>query len=389
MAEMDYGLSETQLEIRNMMREFAEERVRPIRAELDEKEEFPKHILDELGKMDLMGLYIPAEYGGFGAESMLDFVIAIEELSRVCIAVSVSYAANALGADPILIGGSDEQKKKYLPPLAKGEKLAAFALTEPNAGSDAAGIQTVAVKQGDKYILNGTKQWITNGGEADIYTVMAVTDRNKGPRGVSCFIVEKGMKGFQFGKKEKKLGIRASATRELVFEDCEVPAANIIGREGMGFILAMRTFDVSRPGIAAQGVGLAQGALDEVIDYARQRVQFGKPIIANQGYQWTLADLATKIEASRALLYAVCRTFDKGVKDISKLSAMVKLYATDVAMEATTWAVQLLGGYGYMREYPVEKMMRDAKILQIYEGTNQIQRDVIGAALIKEYASKK
>jgi alkylation response protein AidB-like acyl-CoA dehydrogenase len=378
MAEMDYGLSETQLEIRNMMREFAEERVRPIRAELDEKEEFPKHILDELGKMDLMGLYIPAEYGGFGAESMLDFVIAIEELSRVCIAVSVSYAANALGADPILIGGSDEQKKKYLPPLAKGEKLAAFALTEPNAGSDAAGIQTVAVKQGDKYILNGTKQWI-----------MAVTDRNKGPRGVSCFIVEKGMKGFQFGKKEKKLGIRASATRELVFEDCEVPAANIIGREGMGFILAMRTFDVSRPGIAAQGVGLAQGALDEVIDYARQRVQFGKPIIANQGYQWTLADLATKIEASRALLYAVCRTFDKGVKDISKLSAMVKLYATDVAMEATTWAVQLLGGYGYMREYPVEKMMRDAKILQIYEGTNQIQRDVIGAALIKEYASKK
>ena len=389
MAEMDYGLSETQLEIRNMMREFAEERVRPIRAELDEKEEFPKHILDELGKMDLMGLYIPAEYGGFGAESMLDFVIAIEELSRVCIAVSVSYAANALGADPILIGGSDEQKKKYLTPLAKGEKLAAFALTEPNAGSDAAGIQTVAVKKGDRYILNGTKQWITNGGEADIYTVMAVTDRNKGPRGVSCFIVEKGMKGFQFGKKEKKLGIRASATRELIFEDCEVPAANIIGREGMGFILAMRTFDVSRPGIAAQGVGLAQGALDEVIDYARQRVQFGKPIIANQGYQWTLADLATKIEASRALLYSVCRTFDKGVKDVSKLSAMVKMFATDVAMETTTWAVQLLGGYGYMREYPVEKMMRDAKILQIYEGTNQIQRDVIGAALIKEYASKK
>ncbi|MBP7831115.1 MAG: acyl-CoA dehydrogenase family protein [Kiritimatiellae bacterium] len=386
---MDYGLTEQQLEIRNIMREFSEERVKPVRAELDEKEIFPRELLNELGKMDLMGLYIPEEYGGFGAESMLDFVIAIEELSRVCIGVSVSYAANALGADPIIIGGSDEQKKKYLPPLAKGEKLAAFALTEPNAGSDAGGIQTTAVKKGDKYILNGTKQWITNGGEADTYTVMAITDRSKGARGASFFILEKGMPGFVFGKKENKLGIHASATRELIFEDCEVPAANLIGREGMGFIIAMKTFDVSRPGIAAQGVGLAQGALDEVINYARQRVQFGKPIIANQGYQWTLADLATKTEAARALLYAVCRTADKSTKDISKYSAMIKLFATDVAMDVTTWAVQLLGGYGYMKEYPVEKMMRDAKILQIYEGTNQVQRDVIGAALIKEYASRK
>ena len=389
MAEMDYGLTEQQQEIRSIMREFAEERVKPVRAELDEKDIFPRDLLNELGKMDLMGLYIPEEYGGFGAESMLDFVLAIEELSRVCIGVSVSYAANALGADPIIIGGSDEQKKKYLAPLAKGEKLAAFALTEPNAGSDAGGIQTTAVKKGDKYVLNGTKQWITNGGEADTYSVMAMTDRSKGARGASFFIVEKGMPGFTFGKKENKLGIRASATRELIFEDCEVPAANIIGREGMGFIIAMKTFDVSRPGIAAQGVGLAQGALDEVINYARQRVQFGKPIIANQGYQWTLADLATKTEAARALLYAVCRTADKSTKDISKYSAMIKLFATDVAMDVTTWAVQLLGGYGYMKEYPVEKMMRDAKILQIYEGTNQVQRDVIGAALIKEYASKK
>ncbi len=389
MAELNYGLTESQIEIRDMVREFAETRVKPVRAELDEKEEFPRAILNELGKMDLMGLYIPSEYGGFGAESSLDFIIAIEELSRVCIGVSVSYAANALGADPILIGASDEQKKKYLPPLASGEKLAAFALTEPNAGSDAGGIQTTAVLKGDKYILNGTKQWITNGGEADTYTVMAVTDRNKGPRGVSCFIVEKGMPGFKFGKKENKLGIHASATRELIFEDAEVPKANIIGREGMGFILAMRTFDVSRPGIAAQGGGLAQGALDEVVNYARQRVQFGRPIIANQGYQWTLADMATEIEASRALLYSVCRTVDSGAKDYSKFSAMIKLYATDVAMKVTTNAVQLLGGYGYMKEYPVEKMMRDAKILQIYEGTNQIQRDVIGAALIKEYASAK
>ena len=388
MAEMDYGLTEEQIEIRNLVRDFANERIRPVRAELDEKEEFPRALLNELAEMDLMGLYIPEEYGGFGSESSLNFVLAIEELSRVCIGVSVSYAASALGADPILIGGSDEQKKKYLPPLASGEKLGAFGLTEANAGSDVGGIQTTAVRKGDKYILNGTKQWITNGGEADIYTIMAVTNRKRGARGVSSFIVEKGMPGFSFGNKEKKLGIRTSATRELVFQDCEVPAENLIAREGMGFILTMKTFDVSRPGIAAQGVGLAQGALDEAVSYARQRVQFGRPIIANQGMQWMLADMATKVEASRALVYAVCRTVDAGVKDISKLSAMCKMYASDVAMEVTTEALQVLGGYGYMREYPMEKMMRDAKILQIYEGTNQIQRDVIGAALVKEYASK-
>jgi len=389
MAEMNYGLTETQLEIRDMVREFAQERVKPVRAELDEKEIFPRELLNELGRMDLMGLYIPSEYGGFGAESMMDFLIAIEELSRVCIGVSVSYAANALGADPIIIGGSDEQKKKYLTPLAKGEKLAAFALTEPNAGSDAGGIQTTAVLKGDKYILNGTKQWITNGGEADIYSVLAVTNKNKGARGVSCFVLEKGMPGFSFGKKENKLGIRASATRELIFENCEVPKENLLGREGMGFIIAMKTFDVSRPGIAAQGVGLAQGALDEACSYARERIQFGRPVIANQGLQWMLADMATKVESARALVYAVARTFDSGAKDISKLSAMCKLYATDVAMSVTTDAVQVLGGYGYMREYPVEKMMRDAKILQIYEGTNQIQREVIGLSLVKEYASVK
>ena len=389
MVEMDYGLSEEQLEIRDMVREFAQERVKPVRAELDEKEEFPREILAELGRMDLMGLYIPEEYGGFGCESSLDFILAIEELSRVCIGVSVSYAATALGADPILIGGSDEQKKKYLPPLATGEKLGAFALTEPNAGSDAGGIATTAKKVGDKYILNGTKQWITNGGEADTYTVLAITNKTKGPRGVSCFIVEKGMPGFNFGKKENKLGIRASATRELIFEDCEVPAENLIGREGTGFMLAMKTFDVSRPGIAAQGVGLAQGALDESVNYARTRVQFGKPVAANQGLRWMLADMATKVETARAMVYATARHCDKHARNMSKFSAMAKLYATDVAMSVTTDAVQVLGGYGYMREYPVEKMMRDAKILQIYEGTNQIQREVISHALVKEYASKK
>jgi alkylation response protein AidB-like acyl-CoA dehydrogenase len=387
MSELNYGLSEMTLEIRDMVKEFAEARVRPVRAELDETGKFPTEILQELGKMDLMGLYIPPEYGGtFEGDSMPN-LIAVEELSRVCIGVSVSYAANGLGADPILIGGSEEQKKKYLTPLATGEKMAAYALTEPMAGSDAGSIRTTAVKKGDKYVLNGTKQWITNGGEADIYTVFAVTDKNRGSRGVSCFIVEKDTAGFTFGKKEDKLGIRASATRELIFEDCEVPAENLIGREGTGFIWAMKTFDVSRPGIAAQAVGLAQGALDESVMYAKVREQFGKPIIANQGLSWMLADMATKVETARALTYATVQSIDRGVKDYSKFSAMCKVYASDVAMQVTTDAVQVLGGYGYMKEYPVEKMMRDAKILQIYEGTNQIQREIIGLALNKEYAA--
>ena len=387
MSELNYGLSEMALEIRAMVREFAEARVKPVRAELDETGHFPTEILRELGKMDLMGLYIPAEYGGtFEGDSMPN-LIAVEELSRICIGVSVSFAANGLGADPILIGASDEQKKKFLPPLARGEKWAAYALTEPNAGSDAGSIRTTAVKKGDKYVLNGTKQWITNGGEADIYTVFAVTDKNRGARGVSCFIVEKGTPGFKFGKKENKLGIRASATRELIFEDCEVPAANLIGREGTGFIWAMKTFDVSRPGIAAQAVGLAQGALDEAVLYAKVREQFGKPIIANQGLSWMLADMATKVETARALTYATVQSIDRGSKDYSKFSAMCKVYASDVAMQVTTDAVQVFGGYGYMKEYPVEKMMRDAKILQIYEGTNQIQRDIIGLALNKEYGA--
>jgi len=387
MAELDYGLSEEQIEIRNIMREFAETRVKPVRAELDEKEEFPAQLLKELADMDMMGLYIPSEYGGFGGPT-LDFIVAIEELSRVCIGVSVSFAANALGADPILIGASDEQKKKYLPPLASGEKWAAYGLTEPNAGSDAGGIQTTAVKKGDKYILNGTKQWITNGGEADIYTIFAVTNKAKGARGISCFIVEKGTPGFSFGKKEDKMGIRASATRELIFEDCEVPAENLIGREGSGFLLAMKTFDVSRPGIAAQGVGLAQGALDEAVKYSRERIQFGKPISANQGLRWMMADMSTKVESSRALVYAVARAMDKDLKNISKYSAMCKMLATDNCMSVCVDAVQVLGGYGFMREYPVEKMMRDAKILQIYEGTNQIQREILGLELVKEYAGK-
>ena len=388
MSEINWGLTEEQIEVRDMLDEFGRERIIPIRAELDETGVFPTEILKELAQMDMMGLYIDEAYGGmeFGH---LGFCVAVETLSKYCIGISVSYAANALGADPIILGGSEEQKKKYLGPLATGEKWAAYGLTEPNAGSDAGGIQTTAVKKGDKYILNGTKQWITNGGEADTYTIFAVTNKAKGARGVSCFIVEKDTPGFTFGKKEDKMGIRASATRELIFQDCEVPAENIIGREGMGFLLAMKTFDVSRPGIAAQGVGLAQGALDEAVNYAKVRHQFGKPIIANQGLQWMLADMAIKVETARAITYAACRTLESGVKDVSKISAMCKCYAGDVAMSVTTDAVQVFGGYGFMKEYPAEKMMRDAKILQIYEGTNQIQREIIGAALIKEYSSKK
>jgi butyryl-CoA dehydrogenase len=264
----------------------------------------------------------------------------------------------------------------------------AFGLTEANAGSDAGGVQTTAKLEGDEYVLNGTKQWITNGGEAEIYTIIAITDKSKGPRGASAFVVEKDTPGFTFGKKEKKMGIRASSTSELVFENCRIPKENLIGRQGMGFIVAMKTLDSSRTGVGSQGVGVAQGALDEAIAFARQRVQFGHPIISFQAVQHMLADMATQVEAARSLVYSVAKFVDSDAKDVSKESAMAKLFATDVAMKVTTDAVQVMGGSGYMREYPVEKMMRDAKILQIYEGTNQIQRNVIGQALIKEAAKK-
>jgi butyryl-CoA dehydrogenase len=288
-----------------------------------------------------------------------------------------------------LLFGTEEQKQKYVPDIAAGKKLAAFALTEANAGSDASGIQTMAVKDGDYYILNGTKQWITNGGEADVYVVLAVTNRSKGNRGFSAFIVEKDTPGLSFGKKEKKLGIRASATREVIFTDCRIPKENILAKEGMGFIVAMKNFDRTRPGIGAQAVGIAQGALDYAASYAHQRYQFGQPISSFQAIQHMLADMATQTEAARALVYATARMIDAGAKDFSKESSMAKVFASDVAMKVTTDAVQILGGYGYMRDYPVEKMMRDAKITQIYEGTNQIQRNIIALELIKQYAGKK
>ncbi len=385
---MDYFLTEEQLMIRDLARQIAEEKIVPVREELDEKEEFPWEILKVIAQSDLFGLFIPEEYGGLGKKS-LELCIAVEELSRACLGVSTTYAANALGSFPLLLFGTEEQKKKYFPDIAAGKRLVAFGLTEANAGSDAAGIQTTAKLEGNEYVLNGTKQWITNGGEAEIYTIIAITDRAKGPRGASAFVVEKGTPGFTFGKKEKKMGIRASVTRELIFDNCRIPKENLIGKEGIGFVVAMKTLDSSRTGVGSQGVGVAQGAFDEAVKFARQRVQFGHPIISFQAVQHMLADMATEIEAARALVYSVARYVDSGAKDVSKESAMAKVFATDVGMRVTTNAVQVMGGSGYMREYPVEKMMRDAKILQIYEGTNQIQRNVIGQALIKEAAKKK
>lgn len=376
--------------IRDLARKIAQEKMLPARAELDEKEEFPWEIVKISAEAGLMGVSMPEEYEGFGG-GILEYCLVAEELSRVCLGIATSIVASGLGAMPILLFGSPEQKKKYLPDIAKGKKLAAFGLTEADAGSDAGSIRTTATRKGDGYILNGTKQWITNGGEAETYSVIAMTDRSKGPRGASALIVEKGTPGFNFGKKEKKMGIRSSATRELVFQDCFVPKENLIGKEGMGFIVTMRTFDRTRPGVGAQGVGLAQGALDEAVRYAREREQFEKKIISFQAVQHILADMATLVEAARALVYSVARYIDQSEnpKEISKVSGMAKVFASDVAMKVTTDAVQVFGGYGYMRDYPVEKMMRDAKILQIYEGTNQIQRNVIGLELSKEYAGKK
>lgn len=379
---LDYLLNEDQKMIRDACREITEEHIKPIRAKYDEEGSFPWEIIEVLRQADLTGLFIPEEYGGFGGGT-LDMSIAMEELSRGCGGIAISFGATALGAYPIIYFGSDEQKKKYLPDIASGKRLAAFGLTEPNAGSDVGGIETTAVRDGDDYILNGTKQWITNGGVAEVYTVFAMTDKAKGPRGATAFIVEKDTPGFTFGKKENKMGIRASATTELIFQDCRVPAANVVRREGMGFIIAMKVFDMSRPCIGAQAVGIAQGAFEEAVAFVKGREQFGKPISSFQAIQFMLADMATKIESARALVYATARMIDSGAKDVTMASSMCKLAASDMAMDVTTDALQLMGGSGYMKEYPVEKMMRDAKITQIYEGTNQIMHQIVGLELLK------
>ncbi|MFH1612283.1 MAG: acyl-CoA dehydrogenase family protein [bacterium] len=385
---MGYFLNEEQKMIKDLTQKIAQEKM-PLEViqELDEKGIFPWDILKVLASSDLFGIYIEEKYGGFG-KGCFELCLVVEELSKVCGGVAVSYAASALGTFPIILFGNEDQKQKYLPQIASGKRLAAFGLTESEAGSDAGAIQTTAVLEGDYYILNGTKQWITNGGEAEIYTIIAMTNKNKGSRGASAFIVEKDTPGFTFGKKENKMGIRCSATRELVFNDCKVPKENLLVKEGMGFIVAMKTLDQSRPGVASQAVGTAQGALDCAIKYSRERKQFGHPISSFQGIQFMLADMATSVEAARALVYQTAQMVDNKDKNVSKFSAMCKLFASDVCMKVTTDAVQIFGGYGYMKEYPVEKMMRDAKITQIYEGTNQIQRGVIALELIKESAKK-
>ncbi len=385
---MNYFLTEEQKMMKDLAAQVAKEKIAPIAAELDESGEFPWEVVKALAKADLYRVFIPTEYEGLGG-GIMDMAIVVEELSKVCGGIALCYAASALGTIPIILFGTPEQKKKYLPRLASGEIIGAFALTEANAGSDAAGVKTKAIASGDSYVLNGTKQWISNGGEATIYTVVALTDPNRGVRGSSAILVEKGTPGFDFGKKENKMGIRGSTTRELIFQDCKVPKSNLLGKEGMGFLVAMKTLDQSRPGVAAQAVGIAAGALDKAVEYSRQRVQFGKTISSFQGMQFMLADMATQVEAARALTYQAARTIDAGEKDASKIASMAKVFASDTAMKVTTDAVQVFGGYGYMKEYPVEKMMRDAKITQIYEGTNQIQREVIALNMIKESVRSK
>lgn len=379
---MDYFLSEEQQTIRDLARRVAEERIIPVRAELDEKEEFPWDVIKELAASDMFRVFIPAEYDGLGG-GCLDLCLVIEELSRACGGTAICYAANALGALPLIHYGTEDQKKKYLPQIASGQRLTAFALTESAAGSDPANIKTSAVPDDGRFRLNGTKQFITNGGEAEIYTLVALTDPAKGIRGASSFVIEKDTPGFTFGKKEKKLGIRASSTRELVFKDCLLPAENLIGREGQGFLITVRTLDRSRPGVAAQALGIAQGALEAATDYSRQRVQFGHPVSTFQAVQHMLSDMATSVEAARALLYSVAKTIDSGARNFSEESAMVKVFASDMAVKVTNDAIQILGGAGYMRDYPVEKMMRDARITQIYEGTNQVLRSAIALEVLK------
>jgi butyryl-CoA dehydrogenase len=385
---VNYFLTEEQKMIKDLAAQVAKEKIAPIAAEYDESGEFPWDIVQTLAKADLYRVFIPTEYEGLGG-GIVEMCLVVEELSKACGGIALCYAASGLGTIPIILFGTEEQKKKYLPRLASGEILAAFGLTESNAGSDAAGVKTMAKADGDSYVINGTKQWVTNGGEAFIYTVIVLTDPTRGVRGSSALLVEKGTPGFDFGKKENKMGIRASATRELVFQDCKVPKSCLLGKEGMGFLVAMRTLDQSRPGVASQAVGIAQGALDKAVEYSRERVQFGKPISSFQGIQFMLADMATQVEAARALTYQAARSIDAGDKDVAKIASMAKVFASDTAMKVTVDAVQVFGGYGYMKEYPVEKMMRDAKITQIYEGTNQIQREVIALHLIKESVRAK
>ncbi|MDR6225472.1 acyl-CoA dehydrogenase [Desmospora profundinema] len=380
---MQFQLSEEHEMMRKMVREFALNEVAPTASQRDEDEVFDRSIFDQMGQLGMTGIPWPEEEGGVGSD-FLSYVIAVEELSRVCASTGVTLSAHlSLASWPLHKFGNPEQKERFLKPLAQGTKLGAYGLTEPGSGSDAARMKTTAVRDGDHYVLNGNKIFITNGGEAEIYIVFAVTDPEQKHRGVTAFIVEKDTPGFSIGKKEKKLGIRSSPTTEIIFEDCRIPVENRLGEEGQGFKIAMMTLDGGRNGIAAQAVGIAQGALDAAVDYAKERKQFGQPIGKLQAIQFKLADMATQIEAARLLTYQAAWLESEGLP-YGKASAMAKLYAGDIAMQVTTEAVQVFGGYGYTREYPVERMMRDAKITQIYEGTNEIQRIVIAGHLMKE-----
>ncbi|WP_136807774.1 acyl-CoA dehydrogenase [Desulfosediminicola flagellatus] len=381
---MNFELTEEQSLIRDMVRDFAENEIAPSARERDEEERFDRALMfDKLAELGLTGIVFPEEYGGAGAD-YISYAIAVEELSRVCASTGVTLSAHlSLATNPIYLFGTEEQKQKFMVPMAKGEKMGAFGLTEPSAGSDAGGTKTTAMKEGDKYILNGSKIFITNAGDAEVYVVMARTDKNaEKHHGISAFIVEKGTPGFTFGKKEQKMGIRSSPTMELVFEKCEIPAENLLGKEGEGFKVAMKTLDGGRIGIASQALGIAQGALEEAVNYAKERKQFDRPISSFQGIMFQLADMACQVEAARLLVYQAAYKASNN-QSYTQASAMAKLVASETAMKVSTQAVQILGGYGYTREFPVERMMRDAKITEIYEGTSEIQRLVIGTNLCR------
>lgn len=406
---MDYGFTEEQKAISELAYEFAVKKIKPVREECDKNEEFPWPVVEEMRKADLFGLWLPEEYGGTGG-GVTELALAIEQLSRVCAGISMPVATSALGAMPILLYGTHEQRMKWLPDIASGKRLGAFAITEPESGSDATSIKTTAVPDGDHYVVNGTKHFCSSGEVAELYTVFVSTNPKRGARGISALVIEKGTPGFSFGKKESKLGIRANPTYELVFQDCRIPVSNRLGGEGFGLFVVQETFDCSRPGVAAQAVGIAQGAMDETLPYLRTRKQFGQAIASFQALQHILADCASRVEAGRALVYSLARAMDKDLSaavrnalsgktlvrdELKKLktrrwtkeAAMAKLFCSDTAMHVASECVNLCGGIGYMRDFPVEKYMRDAKITQIYEGTNHIQKNEIAAAMIKESAS--
>ncbi len=374
--------------MRAAAQKIAEEKIKPVRAEYDEKGVFPRDIIKSLAEEELYGSFIPEEYGGRG-EGIFSVALITEQLARACGGIALAYSVNAFATTPIILFGSEEQKRKYLPDLASAKKIAAFSITEKDAGSDASAVKATAIKDGDHYVLNGRKQWIINAGEAEVYVVIFIVDPQRGARSATAFVVDKDTPGFTFGPKDNKMGIRASTTRDLIFEDCRIHESQMLGKVGQGFRVAMKSFDfASRPGMSAQALGIAQGAMDEAVAYSQKRVQFDKKISSFQAIQVMLADNAGRIEAARLLLYHLCRLIDKGEQKVTKLASMSKVLCSDAAMSATTDAVQIFGGYGYMKEFPVEKMMRDAKITQIYDGTNQIQRFVIATELTKEYARK-